>query len=205
MTEKFKSASAKVLISFSAIFLIFIFILNGAFNFAAEAIAKSNGSLKTFTMQYDEFRLESLRYDSEGNLASSDTDPQLILEEKMKLTRIKFYMESTIYPGEMVMYYTVKEGQGFSERKRVWAKPIQGQDNWYEIDLPMKTVLSIRIDPTIYAGNRLYFGDFIFNEEKSFADYFKVSYGDVFNLMLYTGILSSILRFIQEILTKKVE
>ena len=49
------------------------------------------------------------------------------------------------------------------------------------------------------------FGDFIINEEKAFADYFTVSYGDVFNLILYTGIISSVLKFLQEMLKKQFD
>lgn len=71
--------------------------------------------------------------------------------------------------------------------------------------MPAKKVFSIRIDPTMYRGNRLIFSDFEFNNPKSFLDYFAVSYSDVFSFLLYTGLISSILRFIQEFFTKKFE
>ena len=76
---------------------------------------------------------------------------------------------------------------------------------WYTADTSMKTVSAIRIDPTMYAGNQLTFGDFIFNEEKTVTDYFEMSAGDIFNLFLYTGIISSVLKFLQEMLKKQID
>ena len=42
-------------------------------------------------------------------------------------------------------------------------------------------------------------------EEKSLGEYFDISYGDIFNLVIYTGIISSVLRFLQEILKKQID
>lgn len=205
MIEKFKKISSRGLILFSAIFLVAVFIISGLISFFMQTAAEKNGKLVQSTLQVTDFHMESVKILGENCIISTDPDPQLIFEKTQMISSVKFYMESTIYPGEMVMYYTEKEGQGFSERKRVWAKPIQGEDNWYIIEMPLKEVLSIRIDPTMYRGNQMTFGDFIFNQHKSFGEYFTVSYSTVFAFLLYTGVISSVLKFIQEFLTKNFE
>ena len=142
--------------------------------------------------------------EKEGVIITTDNDPQMILDGEQKFSSLRFYMESTVYPGEMVIYYTEKGDAGFSVQKRLWIVP-DSQMNWYIVKTPMKSVTSLRIDPTMYAGNILEFGDFIFNEEKSLGEYFTVSYGDIFNLVIYTGIISSVLKFLQEILKKQID
>ena len=104
-----------------------------------------------------------------------------------------------------MVYYTTKEGEGFSENKRWWAQPVDGEDNWYVVEMGLKNVRSLRIDPTMYAGNQMTFGTFIINEERTLSDYIAPDARRIFNLLLYTGIISSVLRFVQEIFTKKFE
>ncbi len=205
MLNKAKTITSKKIIVFTSISLIVLFIFNGIAQFVVESVSRKNGSLIEKRLTVDDFFCDGMKKLENGEWQTTDNDPKMIIEEKQKITSIYFYMESSMFPGEMTMYYTEEGDAGFSERKRIWAIPVQGEKNWYCIDMNMKNVTSIRIDPTMYRGNIIKFGDFIFNEEMSFIGYFEISYGTVFNFIVYTGLISSIIKFIVEILTRNFD
>lgn len=195
---------SRYIIAFSALALIAVFAVKGFVGYTMENIARANETLEQSRLEVSDFEQVSMKQDGES-LVSTDADPQLILNVNRKMTNIKFYMETSLYPGEIVVYYTTDPRQGFSENKRLWAVPVSGESGWYAVDLGIKDVISVRIDPTIYAGNEMTFGTFVLNEEKTLSDYLSVAPSDIFNLLLYTGIISSLLRLLQEIFTKKFE
>lgn len=203
MVNRLKSISSRAIILGTALMLIAIFIAGGLFAFVSESSARKSGDLRSYSLQAQDFVWNGIA-DKDGIVITTDNDPQMLLETPMEFTSLKFYMKSSIYPGEMVVYYTEPGDASFSVQKRLWIVPTD-QPNWYILETPMKTVTALRVDPTMYAGNILEFGEFIFNEEKAFSDYFAVSYGDFFNLIVYTGIISSVLKFLQEMLKKEID
>ncbi len=204
MIEKIRNISSRRIICGTAVVLVALFFAKGAFGLVTESAARKNGSLEYKVLTVADMEWSGIE-DRDGILITTDLDPQLATRDVAKFSSLKFYMEYTIYPGEMVVYYMEPGDAGFSANKRIWITPVQGEMGWYTADTSMKTVSAIRIDPTMYAGNQLTFGDFIFNAEKSAADYFEISYGDIFNLFLYTGIISSVLKFLQEMLKKQID
>ena len=204
MIEKIKNISSRRIILGTALLLVVCFVAKGAFGFVTEASARKNGSLEYKVLSVEDMEWSGIE-SRDGALVTTDLDPQLATRELTKFSSLKFYMEYTIFPGEMVVYYMEPGDLGFSADKRIWLTPVQGEMGWYTADTSMKTVTAIRIDPTMYAGNQLAFSDFIFNEEKTVADYFEISYGEIFNLFLYTGIISSVLKFLQEMLKKQID
>ncbi|MBP0980188.1 MAG: hypothetical protein J6Q18_01350 [Oscillospiraceae bacterium] len=203
MVNRLKNISSRAIIIGTALMLTAAFILSGLFAFVSETAARKSGDMYNHTLNASDFTWNGIKT-KDGVVITTDNDPQMLLEAPMKFTSLRFYMESSIYPGEMVVYYTEPGDTGFSVQKRLWIVPTD-QPNWYVLETPMKTVTALRIDPTMYAGNILEFGEFIFNEEKAFLDYFAVSYGDFFNLIVYTGIISSVLKFLQEMLKKEID
>ncbi len=204
MVDRLKNISSRRIIAGTALALVAGFIAGGLLGFVTESAARKNGSLSTQVLQAEDFSWSGIEVKN-GETITTDYDPQMITEFNGKLTSVRFYMEYSSYPGEMTVYYTEPGDAGFSVQKRLWIAPVQGQAGWYEVETSMKNVASLRIDPTMYAGNVLSFGDFIINGEKTFADYFAFSYGDIFNLILYTGIVSSVLKFLQEMLKKQFD
>lgn len=202
MIDRFKKMSGRAIVCFSALFLIAVFLIGCTFSLVYESALRKRGKLTQTVYTFSDFEAYSFKDGENGAVITTDNDPQMILSGERYLTNIKFYMDYTVFPGEITLYYTQKQGQGFSERKRVWAKPVRGEDGYYEFDLPAKKVLSVRIDPTMYAGNELSFGDFVFNGEKSAADYYRVDYTHLYLLIVYTVILSSCIRFVQELFIK---
>ncbi len=204
MIEKIRNISSRRIIVGTALLLVACFVAKGAFGLITETAARKNGSLAYTVMSVNDMEWSGIE-NHDGTLITTDLDPQLATREVPKFSSLKFYMEYTIFPGEMVVYYMEDGDPGFMAQKRLWVTPVQGEMGWYTVDTSMKAVTAIRIDPTMYAGNQLTFGDFIFNEEKAAADFFAVSYGDIFNLFLYTGIISSVLKFLQEMLKKEID
>ncbi len=203
MIDKIKKISSRTIIVFTVVLLIGLFVARGLFGYITETAARKNGSLSQHTVQSTDFVWNGI-VEKEGQVITTDNDPQMVLETQDKFTSVKFYMESSIYPGEMCVYYTQPGDEAFSVQKRLWIVPTD-QSGWYMVETSMMDVTGLRIDPTMYAGNVLTFSDFIFNEEKSFSDYFTVSYGDVFDLIVYAGVISSVLKFLQEMLKKEID
>ena len=203
MVDKIKNVSSKTIIGFTAVMLVTAFIVKGLWGYAVETSAFKNGTLETYTITSTDFVWNGIK-EKDGQVVTTDNDPQMLLEKPQKFTSLKFYMDASIHPGEMVVYYTEPGDAGFSSQKRLWVVPTD-QLGWYTVETSLKNVTALRVDPTMYAGNILAFGDFTFNREKPLGDYFAVSYGDVFNLIVYTGIISSVLKFLQEIIRKEID
>lgn len=203
MVDKIKNISSKAIIAFTAVMLVALFFAKGLLGYVMETAAYKNGTLEAYTITATDFVWNGIR-EKNGQVITTDNDPQMLLDKPQKFTSLKFYMDVSIHPGEIVVYYTEPGDAGFSSQKRLWIVPTD-QTGWYMVETSMKNVTALRVDPTMYAGNVLTFGDFIFNQEKSLGDYFTVSYSDVFNLIVYTGIISSALKFLQEIIRKEID
>lgn len=204
MVDKLKKISSRRIIAGTATALVALFVFSGLFSFVTETAARKNGSLTTQTMQAQDFAWSGIAV-KDGAVITTDNDPQMITEYTGKITSIKMYMESSVHPGEMTVYYTQPGDRAFSVHKRLWLVPVRGQPGWFMVETPVKNITSLRIDPTMYAGNILTFGDIVINSEKTFGEYFSVSYGDFFNLFLYTGVVSSVLKFLQEMIKREFD
>lgn len=203
MIDKIKRISSRRIITFTAIGLIAAFIVNGLVGYITETSARKNDSLSQYTISATDFVWNGIKV-KEGVVITTDNDPQMLLETPQKFSSLKFYMECSIYPGEMCVYYTEPGDQAFSAHKRLWVVPTD-QTGWYMVETSMLDVTALRLDPTMYAGNVLTFGDFIFNAEKTIGEYFEISYGHVFDFIIYTGIISSVLKFLQEMLKREID
>ena len=164
-----------------------------------------NPETTTKTIHFDVFQQEALKDVGDGFYRTTDSDPQLILSHPGKVYSVKFYMEYYTYPGEIVVYYKTDDNQEYNEKHKTWAKPVTDEKGWFEAKLPSEDLRSLRIDPTIYRGNRLKFGDFIINSEKSLSDFVKITPPVIFDFVIYSGALWSVLRLIYDFVTKKSE
>ncbi|MBQ8604965.1 MAG: hypothetical protein IJ410_09025 [Oscillospiraceae bacterium] len=205
MVKKIEKIKSWQIILFSALFLVVLFVGYGSINYARETSARKNGTLQEKVVDVYRFQFKELGYAGGEGLKVFSHDPQLLMETPQAFTSLKFYMESSMHPGEVVLYYSTEKAPGYSEHRRLWATSVDGEPNWYLIETPVKNVTALRLDPTMYIGNELIFGDFIFNREKSFGDFFEITTGRVYELIVYTAIISSCLRWLQEFITKKFE
>ena len=204
MVKKIEKIRSWQIILFSALLLVSLFLGWGTLNLARETAARKDGRLQERTVDLMRFLQMGVEWD--GTVFKvTNYDPQLLMEQPQAFTSLKFYMESSMHPGEVVMYYSTEKAPGYSEHRRLWATSVDGEPNWYIVETPVKDVTALRLDPTMYIGNELMFGDFIFNREKSIGDYFTVTPGRVYELIVYTALISSCLRWLQEFITKKFE
>ena len=164
-----------------------------------------NPQTTTKVLTLSDFYLEAFKKEENDVYRMTDSDPQIILENAGEIYSVKFYMEYYTYPGEIVVYYTTDENQAFNEKNKTWAKPVRDEKGWFEAELTGENLRTIRIDPTIYRGNRLKFGDFIINGEKSVTDFIEITPAVIFDFIVYSGVLWSVLRLIHDFVTKKYE
>lgn len=207
--KNFKNLKGKQLLAYSIVFFVTIFILRGLADFSIESVARLSGRMATFTVPISEFEKVALvekipmNESEEGKLISTDSDPQLLLTQDIKASRISFKAEFSVHPGEITMYYTTKDGQGFASTKRYWFFPSQKDVDLYETSFSLKNIKSLRLDPTTEAGNEIKISEVTFNSPKSFLAFFAVGYSEIFHLLVHSSILASLLALVQEIVIKK--
>lgn len=205
MKKKFSQASALTLILGSAVFLILAFLLKGISGFVGYKIMTHNDSMQVLHLSAQDFALSGIEQTGENSYITTDGDPQMTANINTKVCCVKFYAEYDTHPGEIVAYYTKNEQQGFSARKRLFFKPVDGLEGWYEAETAFKNIYNLRIDPTMYQGVNMQLGEFVINGEKNLGDWLNVGYGDIYYFVIYTGIISSCLKMIQLLLKRDLE
>ena len=204
MIEKIAKIKAWQIFAVTALTFVLGFGMICSYHFVTESSARKDGSLYTHTATAEDFDMKDIKK-TDGGWRTTDHDSQMKLKKEQKFSSMKFAMEYSVEPGEIVVYYKEPGDEHYSEQKRLWAQPVDGEDNRYIVKTNMKTVTALRLDPSMFAGNDLVFGDFIFNEEKTAADYFDVTYTHIFCLIVYTLVVASCLKYAQEFLTGKFE
>ncbi len=193
MIKKIKNLSAIQLIALCMAVISVFWILKNGISFAME---KSSAEIQVLSA--DDFELVGIIKNENGEYISTDGDPQLILTKEMKVARISIVGQFSVTPGEMLVYYTQKDGQGFAPHKRYWFYK-EDQSNVYTASMPLKKLKSIRIDPTTFAGNTMTIEQIIINKPKNIIEYFKPTVRDIFNLIIYSCIISSIVYLLKDL------
>jgi len=156
----------------------------------------------TRTYTAADFQLHSLQQ-RDDFYTSTDSDSQLVMVVDGEIGGMEFTMDSSMPTGEILVYYTTAPGQDYTESQRTWAVPVENSENLYSFTIPVQYVHTLRIDPTICGGNRLYFGEFILNPARNFSDFISFSAADLRIMAVCTAVIAAFFGFIQEIFTKK--
>lgn len=201
MTNKIKDLQI-VLFSSFLVFVSFI-LLNIKDYYDAKTVFDNLEGLKTFS--FEELKSDALKYVGDGNYRATDSDPKIIIENPGKVCNVKFEMNYYTYPGEVVVYYKVAGQEDYNEKNKVIAKPDKENNHIFYCDLKPREYTEIRIDPTIYRGNRLKFENFVFNVRQPIYHYLTFTADTVFKFVIFSGVLSSVFKLIYDFLTKKVE
>ena len=170
--------------------------------------ALKNGKMISAELTVEDFELEGMverKKDGVVRYVATDSDPQMYYVVDGLFTNMTFTMENTMPDTEIVVYYTTEEGQGFSEKQRLWAQPVKGGENLYIIEMPVQFVHTLRIDPTVSGGSFMTFGSFRMNSPSAMMSdgIIDITVRDIPVLVLYTALLASIIRFVQDFFTKK--
>ena len=142
--RKLKNLQGSKLIIFCAVLLCVLWFGKNLFAFGYESFARSTGKMETVTLSADDFQLIGIVKTENGAYVTTDGDPQLILEKEMKVSRITLNSTFSVAPGETVVYYSEKDGQGYSAAKRYWFYPDASGYNSYTVSMPIKNLKSIR-------------------------------------------------------------
>ncbi len=200
MIEKIKNLTPIKIIVFSFSLVLSVFLISTLFIFLFESFLRLTGKLETIVLYKDDFELVSI-VEKENGLVSSDADPQLIIEKDMYITSVTLDIEYSLYPGEVTLYYTTKDGQGFSSDNRSWFTKTQDTIYFSDLFFAVNTK-SIRIDPTDSAANFMNIKSITINKEKSFIEYFSISPTRIYHFILYSLLLASVTMFSKEVIER---
>lgn len=162
----------------------------GIVNFAVDKILIKTGNMPSVT--YDIRQTETVAMaEKDGVYYSTDGDPQIIVcfENPIYVTSVEVNIRYNGNPGETVMYYAQKPGQGFSERKREFSNSSESDKLFFNTG--RKKMTMIRIDPAMYAGVGMDIKEIRINNEKGFLEYFALDYTQMFIFALITTFLIS--------------
>lgn len=121
-------------------------------------ILRGNGSMPARPLQWAEAEtatglIETEGWDAESLwLLSFDNDPQVVWHlAGTRVQRLVFDATAVNSPaGEMVLYYTTRPDEPFSERNKLWAQ--QDGEGRYYFDLGGRRIERLRLDPDAAGG-----------------------------------------------------
>ena len=184
------------LIAFCMAVIICLWFAKCLFFFGAEKVAASTGNMKTIVLSADDFELIGINKLDDGVYISTDHDCQMLYNCDTMVSRITINSNFAVDPGEVIVYYTQKEGQGFHPDKRYWFYP--DNEGIYTANIPLRKIFGVRIDPTIMAANTMTIDSIVFNAPKSFGQFFAVNGADIFRLFLYSTLVSAVITLLRE-------
>lgn len=158
MKKKHKKARRMLLLLLCYLGALLLWLGLCAFHLARDSWYQSRGQMPHQTLQPQDFTTASGVHFSEdwqanSYFATADSDPQLILEFDQPQPVGLFIFDAQAVnkpPGEIVLYYTTRPGQPFSDRHKLWAR--QGDTNQWYFDLGGRKVTALRLDPDAVGG-----------------------------------------------------
>ncbi len=178
---------------FTYAIIITVFLLFSLFSFASDKILMLTGhisqvELTSFT-SFDTFDFILNESDEQAKTGVTNTqDVKLVLDDFSEtgtdiIRTVHMDMSFSLHPGEVVLFYA-KEGEDFSDAKKIWAK--QQNDGVYTFTLPRtQKIDKIRIDPSSVYNNELYLNSITLNSSLTLSKYFTLSNEQIFNFLLY--------------------
>ena len=204
MIKKLLSLSATAVLLLSLAVSLSVNCGCKAVDYIRETNARKSGQLQEITLSDADFELSSMKkHPSENGLVATDGDPFIIYSCNMLLSGVSFRMEYSMYPADMLLYWTTATQTEYSNSNMAVITPSKDEEGLFYVSVPLTEVTGIRIDPTTVAGNHLVFSDFVINPEKTLSEYRAF---DSYNLMavgIYTLVLFAVIRFVQDFFTKK--
>lgn len=169
MTGKRKNRVKSLLLFYLAALVVWGTI--GTVGLAQEVIRRENGTVEQSVLDVRDAVWENItELDGWGGqgvwLYSTNSDPQLIWElEGVPVGLVRFDAQSYSRPGgEMVLYYTTRAGQPFSETQKLWAR--QDEEGRYIFDLGGRKIYGFRLDMDTAGGVIWQVNEISFNRDK---------------------------------------
>ncbi|MDL2219588.1 hypothetical protein LJC04_04575 [Ruminococcaceae bacterium OttesenSCG-928-O06] len=121
-----------------------------------------------------EAEMHNLALAQDGSFVTEGIDAQLVfsgIDAPVRTVRLRAAFAWD--PGEMELFYSRKEGQGFSVRQRVIGVP-QNDGSWL-YTLPAGQVHALRLDPGTAGGNTVVIDELVLNPRLPAHSYFGLS------------------------------
>lgn len=140
-------------------------------------------------------------------LLTMDSDPQIIWHlGGVNVQQLIFNAKAVNAPGgEIVVYYTTREGEDFSENKKIWAQ--QDRDGRWVFEFGLKRIHNLRIDPGPMGGVIWRVQQITLNAEKPWYSYFVPNTQGIALLLLLPclvwGFVTEVWAFLQPQLAKR--
>lgn len=195
--KKIKNLAGIKLVLLCAVLLCLVWLGKNAITFGTESFLRATGRMQTVTLSAQDFELIGIKQLESGSFVSTDADPQMVGICGMPLARITLSCSFAVDPGEMMVYYTQSADQAFHPNKRY--RFYADGNGSYTATMPLKKVDALRIDPTNLAANTMTIDSITLNAPKSFGQFFAVNAGDIFNLILYSTLISALITLLKEV------
>ena len=179
----------------------------GAWNFAADALARADGALAEESIPVGDFQLVDVAPEADGWYATASGDPQIILDnvDGRVVRTLSYTVEFDGEPREMCLYYTTKVGEDYSQDRRVFPQALG--DGRYLYTLPRTTIVALRLDPCSPDENKtvqMTFapGTITLNAADSLPaawQYFVPSWYQAFCLVLYPALAAAALSWLRAV------
>ena len=204
MIKKLLSLSATAVLLLSLAVSLSVNCGCKAVDYIRETNARKSGQLQEITLSDADFELSSMKkHPSENGLVATDGDPFIIYSCNMLLSGVSFRMEYSMYPADMLLYWTTATQKEYSNSNMTVITPSKDEEGLFYVSVPLTEVTGIRIDPTTVAGNHLVFSDFVINPEKTLSEYLAFDSYSLMAVGIYTLVLFAVIRFVQDFFTKK--
>ena len=106
MVDKIKKISSPAIIVFTALLLVGLFVAKGLLGFVTEVSARKNGSLGQYTLSATDFHWNGIA-EKEGQIITTDNDPQMILEESKMIQKEKSFWNFSFFSLQTFIKQTI--------------------------------------------------------------------------------------------------
>ncbi|MEG1863059.1 MAG: hypothetical protein RR198_05575 [Oscillospiraceae bacterium] len=200
MIDKFiKTGSLKIAIFVYTFLIILCWGINGLMGFCFGTYLEKTGKMPNITYTKEELQLDGVKPNDffENGLISTDSDPKIIInfDREIYVSNVQMDIEYSMLPGEIVSYYSKGE-RGFSERRRVMGQFLNGAQATFEYGIIKCDAL--RIDPTMFGGNAMNLSKITINTHRTFGDYFKIYFSDLFRFSILSTMAVSFILIIKQ-------
>ena len=172
MLDRIRRMGYPAFLRISLIAAFIVFTVKDLVSYARYTGAVSSGKVSELSVSLDECETLSMKKLENGAYAATDPDSQIIITADRPVAAVRLDMTTYLEPGEIPVFYTRSEGERFTDNNRRWAHP--NGEGGYSVLLNNNGytyVYRLRIDPTVYAGNRIEIKDITLNPRLAPGDF----------------------------------
>lgn len=175
--------------------VVCLWLLACSFCLVQDTLLRSGGSLKTQSLQAEDFTMNEMQLQKDGSYKTTSDDPQMHLAISGGIRTLRFYASYTnaSNPLEICLYYTRSQTAAFSNTMRVW--PILQGDGSRLFVLPRGNIAKIRLDAAS-ALTHITFGKIIINEAQPPAFYYNPGWGNFVAFLVLPGLFAAALAWV---------